>query len=286
LTHDLASGVLLKELLEQISGKPVCTSFNKNPKMRVQQIENVNASLKFLTNEGIKLVGIDGGNVVDGNLKLILGLIWMIILRFQIQVNEGNSARAELLEWVRQRIPEYNINGFAGDWQSGKAIMALAEAVQPGQFRLPKDFTNDSVTNCNLAFNAANKNMRIPLILDAEDMATAPDELANMTYISYYRDYWNSLMDKLAWAANCTFLSFTAHVQAAKKNGQVKLQGGDAFQATISGPGGSQVPSQVVDKGDGTYNVSYKLPGPGTYSVAVTLNGQNIKGSPFTQTSV
>jgi len=217
LTHDLASGILLKELLEQISGKPVCTSFNKNPKMRVQQIENVNYSLKFLTNEGIKLVGIDGGNVVDGNLKLILGLIWMIILRFQIQVNEGNSARQELLDWVRQRIPEYNINGFAGDWQSGRAIMALGEAVQPGQFNLPRDFTNDSVQNCNLAFNAANKNMRIPLILDAEDMANAPDELANMTYISYYRDYWNSLMDKLAWAANCTFLSFTAHVQAAKK---------------------------------------------------------------------
>jgi len=217
LTKDLASGVALINLLEQISGKVVAANYSKNPKMRVQQIENVNYSLKFLTNEGIKLVGIDGGNVVDGNLKLILGLIWMIILRFQIQVNEGNSARQELLEWVRQRIPEYNINGFAGDWQSGKAIMALAEAVQPGQFNLPRDFTNDATRNCDLAFQSANKNMRIPLILDAEDMANAPDELANMTYISYYRDYWNSLMDKLAWAANCTFLSFTAHVQAAKK---------------------------------------------------------------------
>jgi hypothetical protein len=57
--------------------------------------------VSFVTRAGIKLVGIDGGNIVDGNLKLILGLIWIIILRFQIQVQEGNSARQELLEWVR-----------------------------------------------------------------------------------------------------------------------------------------------------------------------------------------
>jgi len=250
--------------------------------MRVQQIENVNFSLEFLKKEGIKFVGIDGGNIVDSNLKLIFGLIWMIILRFQIQVNEGNSARQELLDWVRARIPEHNINGFASDWQSGRAIMALAEAVQPGQFTLPRDYTNDSIQNCNLAFNKANKNMRIPLILDAEDMANAPDELANMTYISYYRDYWNSQMEKLAWAPSCTVLSFTAHVQAAKKNGQPKREGGDAFQGSING---GAVPAQVVDKGDGTYNVSYTLPGPGSYSVAITLGGQNIKGSPFTHTS-
>jgi hypothetical protein len=46
--------------------------------------------------------------------------------------------------------------------------------------------------------NKAEQNMKIPQLVDAEDMANAPDELAMMTYISYYRDYWQSLMDKLA----------------------------------------------------------------------------------------
>jgi len=283
LTKDLASGVLLINLLEQISGKEVVKNYAKNPKMRVQQIENVNFSLNFLKNEGIKIVGIDGGNVVDGNLKLILGLIWMIILRFQIQVNEGSSARQELLDWIRSQIPSYNINNFTSDWQNGRALMALTEAVQPGQFHLPQDFSNDPIQNCNLAFNKARDNMRIPVILDAEDMVHAPDELANMTYLSYFRDYWNSMMEKMAWAENCTFMSFTCHVQAVKKTGHKKDDGGDNFQADIKGPSGS-VSAKVVDNNNGTYAVTYSLPGPGNYSVGVTLHNKNIKGSPFTQT--
>jgi len=282
LTKDLATGILLINLLEQISGKVVATNYAKNPKLRVQQIENVNFALEFLKKEGIKIVGIDGGNVVDGNLKLILGLIWMIILRFQIKVNEGNSARQELLDWIRSQIPTYNIQNFTTDWQSGKALMALCEAVQPGQFKLPHDFS-DPITNCNLAYNKAKDNMRIPMILDAEDMVHAPDELANMTYLSYYRDYWTQMMSKLAWPEACSFMSFTCHVQAAKKSGEAKLEGGDPFQAAVTG-GGHNVPTKVVDNGNGTYAVSYTLPGPGTYSVAVSLQNRNIKGSPFTQT--
>jgi len=285
LTTDLDTGILLLNLLEQISGKSVATNYNKAPKMRVQKIENVNFSLNFLTKEGIKLVGIDGGNIVDGNLKLILGLIWIIILRFQIQVQEGNSARQELLDWVRSQIPEYNVNNFGADWSSGRAICALGEAIQPGQMNLPADFKSDPVANCQMGLNNAERNMKIPMLVDAEDMANAPDELAMMTYISYYRDYWQSLMDKLAFPEACTFSSFTCHVQAAKKSGQRKLEGGDPFQGTVKGPGGD-VPAQVVDNNNGTYAIHYTLPQPGTYTVSVSLMNKQIKGSPFTQTAL
>lgn len=45
-----------------------------------------------------------------------------IILRYQINIAEGKSARSELLEWVRSKIPEYNIQNFAKDWNDGKAV--------------------------------------------------------------------------------------------------------------------------------------------------------------------
>jgi len=282
LSADLADGKALINLLEQISSKQVAPVYNKNPKIRVQKIENVNFALEFLKNEGIKLVGVGGTDIVDGNLKLILGLIWTIILRYQIQVAEGNSARAELLEWVRQRIPEYNINNFAGDWASGRAICSLAEAVQPGQMNLPSDFTADAIHNAQMGMEKSEQNMNIPMILDAEDMCNAPDELANMTYISYFRDYWNSMMEKMAWPENCTFLSFTAHVQAANKGGRLQTQGGDHFVANVNGPSG-QVPATVLDNGNGTYNISYQLPSAGQYSVSVKVNGRDIRGSPYQQ---
>jgi len=229
LSTDLDTGINLLNLLEQISGEQVATSYNKNPKMRDQMIENVNFSLNFLTKKGVKLIGIDGGNIVDGNLKLILGLIWIIILRFQIQVQGDSSARQELLEWVRSQIPEYNINNFASDWQNGRALCALAEALQPGQMNLPNDFKKDPTANVQMALDKAHDNMKIPKLVDAEDVANSPDELAMMTYISYYRDYWTQMLDKLAWPEKCTFASFTCHVQAANKSGRTKNVGGDVF---------------------------------------------------------
>jgi filamin len=284
LSKDLSTGLLLMNLLEQISGKQVAANYNKNPKMRVQMIENVNFSLQFLTKEGIKLVGIDGGNIVDGNLKLILGLIWIIILRFQI--NSGDSgARAELLEWVRSQIPEYNINNFTSDWQNGRALCSLAEVIQPGQMNLPHDFKRDPVENINMALNNAYNNMKIPMLLDAEDVANSPDELAMMTYISYFRDYWTQMMDKLAWPEKCVFSSFTCHVQAANKSGRTKTEGGDHFAGEVKGPRGT-VPANVVDNQNGTYSISYSLPEPGTYTVSVKLQNRDIKGSPYTQTAI
>jgi hypothetical protein len=285
LSTELESGLVLLNLLEQISGKVVATNYNKQPKMRVQKVENVNFSLQFLTKEGIKLVGIDGGNVVDGNLKLILGLIWIIILRFQIQVQQGNSARQELLEWVRARIPEYDIKNFSSDWSSGRAICSLAEVVQPGQMNLPSDFKSDPIANAQMGLTNAYNNMKIPMLVDAEDVANAPDELAMMTYISYYRDYWTQMMDKLAFPEKCTFSSFTCHVQAANRSGKNRTDGGDAFSGEVKGPGGV-VPAQVVDNRNGTYAISYTLPQAGTYTVSVKLQNKDIKGSPYTQTSI
>jgi hypothetical protein len=40
-----------------------------------------------------------------------------------------------------------------------------------------------------MAIELALEKMGIPAVLDPVDMVNNPDELSNMTYISYYRDY-------------------------------------------------------------------------------------------------
>jgi hypothetical protein len=68
--------------------------------MRVQKAENVNKALEFITSRGVKLtnIGPEGNSwrvfrsfpiswlidIIDGNLKLILGMIWTLVLRFTI----------------------------------------------------------------------------------------------------------------------------------------------------------------------------------------------------------
>lgn len=79
---DLADGKKLLKLLEIISGEKLAKP--NSGKMRVHKIENVNKSLAFLHTK-VRLESIGAEDIVDGNPRLILGLIWTIILRFQIQ---------------------------------------------------------------------------------------------------------------------------------------------------------------------------------------------------------
>lgn len=55
--------------------------------MRFHMLQNVEVALGFLRYKKIKLVNIRPEDIVDGNPKLTLGLIWTIILHFQVSVN-------------------------------------------------------------------------------------------------------------------------------------------------------------------------------------------------------
>jgi len=268
--------------------------------MQVQKLENLSFALNFLAQEGIKLVGIDPTDIANGNLKLILGLIWIIILRYHIGVSEGVSAKTDLLEWVRCKIPEYNINNFVGDWNDGKAICALADAVLPGQMDLPADFRGDPVSNARMGFQKARQNMAIPDILDAEDMVNNPDELSNMTYISYFRNYLDmknkkkdaELLESIPVPAKCIAFGpglepgneagmdthFT--IEARNIHSRKVPVGGYQFSVQIMRSHG-EVPSRTVDNGDGTYAVTYCPLAEANHVINITHNDENISKSPY-----
>lgn len=55
--------------------------------MRFHMLQNAQMALDFLRYKKIKLVNIRAEDIVDGNPKLTLGLIWTIILHFQVSVD-------------------------------------------------------------------------------------------------------------------------------------------------------------------------------------------------------
>lgn len=83
LATDLSDGVKLVQLME-IMGDTSLGRFYMNPRMRVQKAENVNLALEFIKSRGVVLTNVGAEDIVDGNLKLILGMIWTLILRFTI----------------------------------------------------------------------------------------------------------------------------------------------------------------------------------------------------------
>lgn len=52
--------------------------------MRVHHLNNVNKALQILEQYNVKLVNISSNDIVDGNPKLTLGLVWSIILHWQV----------------------------------------------------------------------------------------------------------------------------------------------------------------------------------------------------------
>ncbi|KAF9430312.1 actinin alpha 2 [Podila epigama] len=83
IERDLRDGKRLIGLLEAVSKEPLKP---ERGNMRIHQMANVSKALAFLekrTEDGLGTIGNE--DIVDGNIKLTLGLIWIIIYRFQIQ---------------------------------------------------------------------------------------------------------------------------------------------------------------------------------------------------------
>lgn len=53
-------------------------------RMRIHSLENVDKALQFLKEQRVHLENVGSHDIVDGNHRLTLGLIWTIILRFQV----------------------------------------------------------------------------------------------------------------------------------------------------------------------------------------------------------
>lgn len=135
LGTDFRDGVNLIPLIEILSKKSI-GKYNKKPKMRVMRCENLGKALRFLESEGIKLTNIGPDDIEEGNLKITLGLIWALILHYQIGegVAEG-SPKWALLEWVKKQIAPYGIGkdlkNFKFGWDDGKVFSALCDSVGP-----------------------------------------------------------------------------------------------------------------------------------------------------------
>ncbi|XP_003380383.1 spectrin beta chain [Trichinella spiralis] len=111
IEEDFRNGLKLMLLLEVISGEELPRP--DRGKMRFHKIANVNKALAFIESKGVKLVSIGAEEIVDGNVKMTLGLIWSIILRFAIQdiTIEELSAKEGLLLWCQRKTAPYrNVN--------------------------------------------------------------------------------------------------------------------------------------------------------------------------------
>eukprot|EP01104_Vermistella_antarctica_P019844 TRINITY_DN805_c0_g1_i1.p1 TRINITY_DN805_c0_g1~~TRINITY_DN805_c0_g1_i1.p1 ORF type:complete len:2712 (-),score=1016.99 TRINITY_DN805_c0_g1_i1:134-8269(-) len=192
LQRDFSDGKKLIILLEVLSDESL-GRYNQRPIIDIQKIENINKALSYLQKKGVKLVAISAENFIECNLKLILGAIWTIILRFAIQdISEDElSARDALLLWCKKKTRPYDnvkVTNFTTTWQNGLAFCALIHAHRPDLIDYHSLDPANHEENLQLAFDIAEKELDIPQLLDVDDIARVvkPDERSIITYVAQY----------------------------------------------------------------------------------------------------
>ncbi|XP_053736892.1 plectin isoform X3 [Synchiropus splendidus] len=199
LYEDLRDGHNLISLLEVLSGE---TLPREKGRMRFHKLQNVQIALDFLRHRQVKLVNIRNDDIADGNPKLTLGLIWTIILHFQvsssisdIQVNgqsEDMTAKEKLLLWSQRMTDGYQgvrCDNFSTSWRDGKLFNAVIHKHYPRLIDMGRVYQQSNLENLEQAFNVAERDLGVTRLLDPEDVDVPhPDEKSIITYVSSLYD--------------------------------------------------------------------------------------------------
>ncbi|XP_058678333.1 spectrin beta chain, non-erythrocytic 1-like [Ammospiza caudacuta] len=194
LYSDLRDGRLLLRLLEGLSGETLPRP--TRGRMRIHCLENVEKALRFLREQRVHLENVGSHDIVDGNPRLTLGLVWTIILRFQIQdisvetgdTRERKSAKDALLAWCQMKTagyPNVNVQNFTTSWRDGLAFCALIHRHRPELLDVGSLRGANALHNLQSAFGVAERELGVTRLLDPEDVAVEqPDERSVLTYVA------------------------------------------------------------------------------------------------------
>uniref|UniRef100_A0A3P9C6C0 Calponin-homology (CH) domain-containing protein n=1 Tax=Maylandia zebra TaxID=106582 RepID=A0A3P9C6C0_9CICH len=216
LFEDIKDGVKLLALLEVLSGQRLPREQGRQLK-RIHWVSNIGTALKFLEGRKsvyrgspIKLVNIHATDIADGRPSIVLGLIWTIILYFQIEeltsnlpalqalsnsnssvesitssgtgsppmkrkvVNKfkGNAKKA-LLQWVQCTAAKnfgIEVKDFGPSWRDGVAFHSVVHAIRPDLVDMEVVRRRSNRENLEEAFSLAENELGIPRLLDPEDV--------------------------------------------------------------------------------------------------------------------
>uniref|UniRef100_A0A8C4NRG7 Filamin C, gamma b (actin binding protein 280) n=1 Tax=Dicentrarchus labrax TaxID=13489 RepID=A0A8C4NRG7_DICLA len=305
LQRDLSDGLKLIWLLEVLSQKKMYRKYHSRPNFRQMKLENVSVALEFLEREHIRLVSIDSKAIVDGNLKLILGLIWTLILHYSISMpmweDEDDedakklTPKQRLLGWIQNKVPQLPITNFHRDWRDGKALGALVDNCAPG---LCPDWEtwdpSQPVENAREAMQQADDWLGVPQVIAPEEIVDPNvDEHSVMTYLSQF--------PKSKLKPGAPLRAKTLHPKRAKAygpgiepRGNVVLKPAEFLVETVEAglgevlvyvedPEGHTEEARVIPNNDKnrTYSVVYLPKVEGLHKVKVLFAGQDIDRSPF-----
>ena len=139
-------------------------------------------------------------DIFEHNLKLNLGLVWALIMRYQIATAEPGSIESKavkakrvtaeklLLGWMKTALPNSHVSNLTTNWNDGVNLSALVDYCQPGLIPNHASLNPENrLENVKRAMELAEQHLQIPQLMHPEDLAVdKPDKLSSMTYLSQF----------------------------------------------------------------------------------------------------
>ncbi|KAK6631706.1 hypothetical protein RUM43_013770 [Polyplax serrata] len=191
LFTDLQDGSKLLSLIEVLTNK---NYKREKGSSRVHSLSNVDKALQILEENNVKLVGMSSECIVDGNQKLTLGLIWSIIMKFQVDMLKGSMAELHqsslektLLAWCQHSTKNYpgvEVRNFTTSWSDGLAFNAILHRWRPNLIDFEAVEQMRPISRLEHAFEFAERHLEIERFLDPEDIYTeSPDKKSILMYV-------------------------------------------------------------------------------------------------------
>eukprot|EP00794_Sanderia_malayensis_P004535 gene4535-5132_t len=191
LFEDLKDGKQLLNLLELLTQEKLV---REKGVLRYHHMQNAQNALNLLRQKKVKIVNIRSDDIVDGNPKLTLGLIWSIILHFQISAakamfnQEQLSPKQALIIWCKELADGYpgvRIENFTTSWKDGLAFNAVIHRHRPDLIDYTYVQAAQPPARLENAFSVAERDLGVHRLLEPDDILVAEvDEKAVLTYVS------------------------------------------------------------------------------------------------------
>lgn len=218
LVPQVADGLVLVELINRINAECgaspyVLTPVHPRPTFRLHRLENVADFLQFCRLElKINTATFSAENVVDGDTKLILGLIWTLFVfataRLMLSCNDAKSMaeiKSILLAWLnhvgrRRALPE--IANFNADWSFQRlrrpdlVFACILDSYVPGTVDYDLFRQGKILANMRHLCRLAETDLAIPALATVEDFnVLVPDEKCVLFYVLQWYFLFEALDD-------------------------------------------------------------------------------------------
>jgi hypothetical protein len=176
LYYDLRDGRVLLEVLEVLAGRKMP---RERGSLRIHQLSNVTTALKSIRDEQrVSLVNISASDIVDGNPKMTLALVWNLVLCYQfhkvLKTIPLSDLERALLAWCRKSVagasPSVPITDFSRSFNDGLAFNAILHNYRPNLFDMDLVYAKAPLARLDFAFRMMHQHLGLARLLDPEDV--------------------------------------------------------------------------------------------------------------------